>query len=210
MNKKQLISISIFILSGLVVGCSSGKNLSPKGIPDIVSELSRQKGELSVIYKGKEYTVEQYRDDLDFKYFSLQHWQRPNDSELPHALVLIFDNKGKLIKEIPSPDTYYAEMLVSDIDGDSLEDLILFWAAGMHSKYVEVWMRGDNASFKKVFELFNDKNIFFTTRNGVPAIASKKEYPMSASNNNFPDKDFEYYLWDGKTFVLKDEPSIKK
>ena len=191
MNKKQLI-ITLFVVSTLFT--------SPAGAQDV----SKKAGELYLDYKGKQYVVMQYDEGWGvFRFYSLQYWPSIEKNELPEALVLILDKNGKVVKEIPGADVYSAYMVLYDINADLMQDLVLFWRAGAHSTYVEVWMNKDYKDFKKVFEEFNDKNIFFTIRDGIPTIASKKEYPMSATNDNFPDSDYDFYKWNGKTFALK-------
>jgi hypothetical protein len=160
-------------------------------------------GQIFIKYKGKEFIVKQYELDWsDLGYFSLQYWSKDRKSEeWPQGLLLVLDKDNKVIREFEGPE-YGADFILYDIDDDKHRDLILFWDTGAHSTVVEVWQRNDK-DFKKVFEKFNDKNVYFRTTDGVPTLAFKKEYPMNVANHNFPDSDFEFYKWNGKTFTLE-------
>lgn len=134
-------------------------------------------------------------------YFSLQYWPPPKLEEIPEGLMLVIDENNKEIKEFEGTE-YHPDFTLYDIDDDKHRDLILFWNCGAHSTCVEVWQRNDK-DFRKIFEKFNDKNVYFRITDGIPTLAFKKDYPMSVANHNFPDSDFEFYKWDGKTFVLE-------
>ena len=192
MNKNQLLPSLLIILFTLIS-------------PIHAQEISKKNGDLYLDYKDKKYTIYQYNKGWDvFQFYSFEYWPTKIIEEIPEGMVLIIDNNSRVIKEIRNTNgEYSADMILYDINSDSMQDLILFWNAGAHSKYVEVWINKGNKDFEKVFEEFNDKNIFFTIRNGIPTIAHKKDYPMSATNDNFPDSDYKFYQWSGKTFVLK-------
>ena len=156
-------------------------------------------GNLCLSYKNKEYVIEQYDTDwAEWKYFSLQYWPPPETREIPEGLPIAVDEDNKVIREFKNIE-YYPDFILYDINDDKSLDLILFWNCGAHSREVEVWLKKKDG-FVKVFEKFNDKNVYFTIRNSIPTLAFKKEYPMSVFNDNFPDSDFEFYKWDGKTF----------
>lgn len=159
-------------------------------------------GDLCLSYKNKEYIVKQYDTDWsDWKYFSLQYWPPLETGEIPEGLLIVVDKDNKVIREFKNTE-YYPDFILYDINNDRSMDLVLLWNCGAHSKEVEVWLKKEN-DFVKVFEKFNDKNVYFSIRNGIPTLAFKKEYPVSVFNHNFPDSDFEFYKWDGKTFKEK-------
>lgn len=190
MNKKQLIVVWIIGVLTMSVSSAYSQDIYKKG------------GELYLDYKGKIYKVYQYNEGWKFKFYSLQYWSE-DEYKIPEGLVLVIDKNGKVLKEIRCTE-YRPDIVLYDINGDAKQDLILFWNCGAHSLTVQVWMNKDK-DFEKVFEKFNDKNVFFTIKNGIPALAFKKEYPMSCINDNFPDADYDFYLWDGKTFKIKNE-----
>ena len=190
--KNRLISLSIIIIAFLFLILQDSYS----------QEVFRKGGQLYVNYKGKQYELKQYVDSIDvFKYYSLQY--RPlKGQDLPEefGLVLIMDREGKVIKEITNTE-YCPEIITYYLDNNKgFQDLILLWNAGAHSQTVEVWKNNKNKDFVKVFEQFSDKNIRFLVKDGVPALAFKKEYPMSALNDNFSDKAWDFYKWNGKTF----------
>jgi len=160
--------------------------------------------DIYVRHNGRRYIVYRYEVDVgyDMKYYVLQYWPKKDSGEMPEGLVLVFDKDNNLIKEFRNTE-YYPEVIFYDIDNDIKKELILFWHCGAHSTVVEVWKRKDD-DFEKLFEKFTDKSVQFKIMDGVPTLAFKKEYPMSTTNCNFPDKDFNFYKWDGETFT-KDE-----
>ena len=165
-------------------------------------EVFVKDGTLRLKYKGNEYEVKQYIDSWDvFKYYSLQY-HSPND-DIPSAVVLVMDRDGKVVKEITNDAEHAPGIIPYYLDNDNgFQDLILIWEQGAHSQTAEVWLNKKNKDFVKVFEQFSDKNIGFLVKDGVPTLQFKKEYPISAINNNFPDKDWDFYQWNGKTFKL--------
>lgn len=161
--------------------------------------FKKSSGKLYLMYKGKEYVVKQYDTDwAERKYFSLQYWSSPETGRLPEGLLLVMDRDNNVVKEFRNTE-YYPDFILYDVNGDRTLDLILLWNCGAHSREVEVWLK-KKEGFVKVFEKFDDKNVYFTIRDGIPTLAFKKEYPMSVFNDNFPDSDFEFYKWDGETF----------
>lgn len=190
MNKKKLIVAWVMIALVTFTSYAYSQDIYKKG------------GEVYLDYKGKTYEVSQYAEGWDvFRFYSLQYWSKDKD-EMPEGLVLILNKDGRVIKEIENAE-YCPDIELYDINADLRLDLILFWYKGMHSKEVQVWINKDNKDFQKVFEQFNDKNVSFSIRDGIPTLAFKKEYPMSATNDNFPDSDYDFYKWDGKTFKIK-------
>lgn len=187
MNKKQLIVALTMVTLVTFASYTYPQDIYKKG------------GEVYLDYKGKTYEVSQYTEGWGvFRFYSLQYWPKDKD-KVPEGLLLILNKDGRVIKEIANTE-YRPDIMLYDINADLRQDLILFWYMGAHSKEVQVWINKDNEDFQKVFEKFNDKNIFFTIKNGIPALAFKKEYPMSATNDNFPDADYDFYQWNGKEF----------
>ena len=159
-------------------------------------DVFEKDSELHLKYKGKVYIVMQYVQGWDvFRFYSLW-FHSPNGDGA--GLVLITDWHGKIIKEI-TDDEYPPDIVTYDINGDACQDFILFWHRGVHSILVQAWINQDNKDFQKVFEDFNDKNIRFLVKDGDPTLAFKRESPAS-TNDNFPDKDWKFLKWNGKTF----------
>lgn len=161
MNKKQLRVALMMAALVIFVSYAYPQDIYKKG------------GEVYLDYRGKTYEVNQYTQGWDvFRFYSLQYWPKDKD-KVPEGLVLIFDKNGRVVKEIANSE-YCPDITLYDINADLRQDLILFWYMGAHSTEVQAWINKDNKDFQKVFEKFNDKNIFFTIKNGIPALAFKK------------------------------------
>lgn len=193
------------IFLGLIIFCSLIDFVFAGDIESIYfkGESPAELTQLSLKYKGKEYAIQQYqRDWNDWGIFSLQYWPPEGKGE-PEGLVLVVDAGNKIVKELTSAE-YHPDIVLYSLDNNHEQDLILFWRVGAHSTTVEVWKTNHKQrELKKAFEEFTDKNVFFRTVDGVPALAFKREYPINVVADNFPDSDFDFYKWNSKTFVGK-------
>lgn len=194
MYKKQAIFVVLIVML-LLTSLVYAEDI----IEDIYIKQEKNEGDVYLRYKGKEYLLWQYKQLPLESYFSLQYWS-PDEARIPEALMLYVNWRDKVVKEFKRTE-YAADFIIHDVDGAKGYDLILFWKAGAHSTNAEVWLQ-DNNEFIKVFEKFTDKNVDFRLMDGIPALAFKKRYPMDVLTPHFPDSDYDFYEWDGKTFVL--------
>lgn len=160
-------------------------------LPAQAQEMVTKECHPCLYYHSKQYEIMQSKQASSLNIYSLQNWGDDHD-----PLVIIKNKNGEIAKVIKNKDAfYYPDITVYDLNGDSYDDIIIFWAPGpSRAQIVEVWMNKDNADFEKIFDGFAGRGAEFKLEGTVPTLSLHYYTDSRIKEETF------IYKWNGKMF----------
>jgi hypothetical protein len=123
------------------------------------------------------------------------------DNKPSHPHLFVFDSKLNSVKDIVIEDfSYHRDLVLEDIDGDKVSDVVLMTGTGANSNRIDVFLNKlkQKSELDKVFSTTGNHALRFYVAKGMSTIEIGGGRNISSSQRTI-------LIWNGKTFVRDGE-----